>query len=237
MRLGRGGPCGEDVIFIDLHKGLFAVADGAERAGGASQRLMAGFGCMAETFTGMDWEVAHRSGDIPGMVEQFRKTTESLLADIPYGDAATFTALQVLPCDKGTVGVLCHCGDSLLFRFDPPNWFRQISRTNFWMAGRSKKVYQAEAFPAPAGSVFLLATDGIWDLRFSGSSGMEACLIPLIHETPVEEIPGSLLMRYDISDQPVDDVALIAVKPQGLRPSIEQIVIDRHGVDRRVLKI
>jgi len=53
IRPGRGGPSGEDVIFMDLRKGLFAVADGAGRASGASHRFMAKFARMVLGFRGI----------------------------------------------------------------------------------------------------------------------------------------------------------------------------------------
>ena len=146
VRPGRGGPKGEDVIYMDLRKGLFAVADGAGRARGASQRLLSELARMAEGFRGIDWADKRRVSEIPEVLQRFRTAIESILADIPYGDTSTFTALLVLRCDTGPVGLLCHCGDSLLFHFAPETGLRQVSQTNFWMVGRSKKLYQAEAF-------------------------------------------------------------------------------------------
>ncbi len=237
MRLGRGGPQGEDAIFMDLQQGLFAVADGSERASGASQRLTNRLARMAADFRGVGRALTRGSGDVTRVVERFKGAVESVLAAVPYGDATTLTALMVVRCPKETMGILCHSGDSLLYHYNPESGLRQISQTNFWMAGRSKKVYQAEAFPSPAGSVFLLATDGIWDLRFPGPSGMEGCLAESIQETPVAGVPGDLLARYDSGSGTVDDVALIAVRPEGLRRSREQIFVDVHGVCRRTLSL
>ena len=231
MRPGRGGPSGEDVIFMDLRKGLFAVADGAGRASGASHRFMAKFARMVLGFRGIDWVQTRRSSEMLEVFEQFKTSTESILADISYGEASTFTALLVLRCDTGSVGLLCHCGDSLLFQFDPETGLRQVSQTNFWMVGRSKRLYQTEGFPAPAGSIFVLATDGISDLRFSEPARMKGCLARSIQENPVEAVPGDLLARYDVSTSPVDDLALIVVRPEGLGPSQEQVFITAHGVD------
>lgn len=154
-----------------------------------------------------------------------------MLAQIPYGDATTFTALKVLRCDTGNRGILCHCGDSLMFMFDPQWGLRQITQTNFWLAGRSKKVYQADAFPVPSGAIFLLSTDGISDLRFAGSVGMQACLVHSIKNRSVDKVPEDLLSQYDQSRQPVDDIALIALSPEHLRPSEEQVFIDIDGVN------
>lgn len=225
VRPGRGGPKGEDVIYMDLRKGLFAVADGAGRARGASQRLLSELARMAEGFRGIDWADKRRVSEIPEVLQRFRTAIESILADIPYGDTSTFTALLVLRCDTGPVGLLCHCGDSLLFHFAPETGLRQVSQTNFWMVGRSKKLYQAEAFSAPAGSVFILATDGISDLQFSRFQGMEGCLVRSIRENPVEDVPGDLLARYDVSSWPVDDLALITIRPEGLGASQERIFL------------
>jgi hypothetical protein len=230
MRPGRGGPQGEDAVFMDLQKGVFAVADGAGRASGASRRLMAGFGDALAHVDGMDWALVHPDSDLQSILARFRKTVESMLGNIPYGDATTFTALKVLRCGSGIMGILCHCGDSLIFQFDPETGLRQITQTNFWLAGRTPKVYQAESFFAPAGTVFLLTTDGISDFRFPGPFGISACLTHAIRNTPVDQIPKELLAEYDQSLQPVDDIALIAVSPEHFEPSETQIFIDIQGV-------
>ncbi len=225
IRPGRGGPKGEDVIFMDLRKGLFAVADGAGRARGSSQRFLARFARVAARFRGIDWANLHRSSEIPVILDRFKTATESILAETPYGDASTFTGLLLLQCDTGPAGILYQCGDSLLLQYTQETGLRQISKTNFWMVGRSKKLYQAGAFPVPPGSVFILATDGISDLRFSEPARMEGCLARSIRENPVESVPGDLLARYDVSTLPVDDLALIAVRPEGLGASREQVFL------------
>ena len=225
VRPGRAGPNGEDAIFMDLRKGLFAVADGTGRARGASQRFLSRFARMAAGFRGIDWAQTHTSDEIPEALRRFKGATESILAETPYGESSTFTGLLLLQCDKGPVAILCHCGDSLLFRFTPETGIQQVSRTNFWMVGRSKKLYQAEAFPVPPGSIFLLATDGISDLRFTGFGGMKNCLALSIRANPVEAVPGDLLKRYDTSPWPVDDLALITVRPEGLGASQERILL------------
>jgi len=232
MRPGRGGPHGEDAVFMDLQKGSFAVADGAGRASGASRRLMVRFAQSMGTLAGMDGALTQSQSDLPRTLGRFRKTVESLLADIPYGDATTFTALKLLRCDTGIMGVFCQCGDSLMFQFDPVSGLQQMTRTNFWLAGRTKEVYQAEAFWAPPGAIYLLATDGLSDLRFPRSRGMPTCLIHAILNTPVDQVPKVLLTQYDHSRQPVDDIALIGLSPEHLDPSEEQVFIDVHGVTR-----
>jgi len=233
MRPGRGGPQGEDAIFMDLQNGIFAVADGAGRASGASRRLTVRFAQSVAAVVGMGWPLTHAENEVPKILGRFRKTVESLLADIPYGDATTFTSLKLHRCDTGIMGVFCHCGDSLMFQFDPVSGVRQITQTNFWLAGRTRKVYQAEAVSAPPGTVFLLSTDGIGDLLFPRPPGMPACLVQSIQNTPADRIPGYLLTRYDQSRQPVDDIAMIAVSPEHLDPSDERIFIDIHGVVRQ----
>jgi len=230
MRPGSGGGC-EDAVFVDLKRGVFAVADGAGRSSGASRRLMSRFGEIVSDFEGVNLSFFHRSGD--AVLEHFKGAVEQMLADIPYGDAGTLTALKLLRCGGGTTALLCHCGDSLLFCLDPHSGLRQVSQTNFWLAGRSKKVYQAEAFPVSPGAVFLLATDGISNLCFPGPYGMTACLTETIGATPVEKIPGELLARYDNSRQPVDDVALVSVSSESVSGSGLQVFVDIHGVRRQ----
>jgi len=233
MRLGRYGPYGEDAIFVDLQKGVFAVADGTGRASGASLRFIARFACAASSLRDLNWAKTLEIGETPAVLARFKAETESILADTAYGETSTFTALLLLRTDRGTMGLLCHSGDSLAFQFVPGSGLRQLTQTNFWMVGRSKKLYQVESIPAPAGSVFLLATDGISDLRFPCSCGMSDCLARSIREVPVEAVPSDLLARYDLSTEPVDDVALVAVRPDGFRPSEEQIFVNVHGVDCR----
>jgi len=201
------------------------VADGADRSKGASHRFMKRFAGMVENFAGIGGGTTYLAGEIPILLERFRTHTETLMAQSPYTDASTLTALLLVPVTEGFEGLLFHCGDSLLLRFTPETAMEQVSESNFWLLGRSKKLYQVERVSVPWGSVFVLTTDGISDLKFPGTFGMEGCLAQCILEHPVEAVPRKFIGDYDRSPSPVDDLAMVAVRPEEFGSCTERVFL------------
>lgn len=227
VRHGKGGPWGGDALLMDTKRRLFAVADSPPRAGNASYGFLHAFRRMAARSRAFQPEDLQSTDDMEDLLFRVRRETEVLMESIPCEEASTFTGLLLAETKGRHAGLLLHAGDSLLFQFTPGSGVRQISRTNFWMVGRSRCLFQAEVFPSPPGSLFLLATDGLFDLAFPNPWGMEGCLARTLEETPVEKVPEVLLERYDPQTPTMDDLALVAIRPEGLGGAREDVFVGR----------
>lgn len=203
-----------DCVFADFKNGFFAVADSSRRHQTASRKFLLKVGPIIEGLGEFHSRKTFPVEAVKEMTQRLRERTESVLAKIPFTESCTFTGLLLVKSDAGLKGILLHTGDSLLFRYEPEGKFEQISETNFWMVGRSKKLYQAELVEVPKGATFILATDGISDLTFSDYATRDACLVELIRNVKVEDIPGKLLEDFDSRTSPVDDFGFVIFRPE-----------------------
>jgi len=218
--IGAPGPVTSgDCVLVDFRKCLFAVADSPDRQPGASRSFLVKFGRLIEGLDDIDPLKTYTFSAFKEIKRLLDEETKAILATIPYGDSCTFTGILVAKTDNGLKGIVLHTGDSLLFQYAPGKKLAQISKTNFWMVGRSSVLYQVDMIDIEEGATFILATDGISDLMFPKDPGRDECLARLINTVKVEDIPGKLLDKYDTSRRPVDDLAIVTLKPQSFSPS------------------
>jgi hypothetical protein len=224
---GLHNAVGGDCVLMDFSKGLFAVADSPERQPSASQLFFVKFGKVLQAFSEFDPREIYPVERLHEIGKILKERTESLLAGIPYWESCTFTGLLIARTDGGLKGIMMHMGDSFLFQHVPGGKMTQISKTNFWMVGRSAKLYEFHVMDIPGGATLLLATDGISDLVFSKNTGRDGCLGVLMESADVDKISDKLLEGYDTGPRPVDDLGLVLFKPERFCPSKDRIIL--HG--------
>jgi hypothetical protein len=152
---GRGLHRGNgDCLLLDGLQRLIGVADGTERSPQVSRRFLQ---CLSDRF---------QAGP-PGSDYERRafllETTQSVLDQFSYEDRTTF--LCVLPEEDGSLYYVSG-GDSLLLHIN--NARTQISlcnHPNMAFVGRSRDIPDYGHIKAQKGDLFLLATDGLWDLH------------------------------------------------------------------------
>ncbi|MBW1678027.1 MAG: SpoIIE family protein phosphatase, partial [Deltaproteobacteria bacterium] len=214
-----------DCVVADFKNGFFAVADSSRRHKIASRKFLLKISRIIEELGEVQFRTIFPVEAVKGMVQQLRERTESVLAKIPYTESCTFTGLLLVKSDVGLKGILLHAGDSLLFRDEPGGKLEQISETNFWMVGRSRKLYQSELIEVPKGATFILTTDGISDLAFSDYAARDACLVELIRDVEVEDIPDKLIEGFDSQPSPVDDLGFVILRPERIPPKGDRIIM------------
>ncbi|MEW6529964.1 MAG: hypothetical protein AB1473_03945 [Thermodesulfobacteriota bacterium] len=213
-----------DSLLMDFGHSFFAVADGSGRSGGASTALLVKFDQMIQRLSGHDPLQAYPAEKVGDIIRKIEMESESILQTISLSESSTLTGILIIHTDEGLRGIVLHSGDSLLFQFVPGDELKQMSKTNFWMIGRSSRLYQIDDVNIPPGTIFVLTTDGISDLVFPGSTGRDGCLTKLLGEVGVEEVPERLLSKYDVSPLPVDDLGMVVLKPE-LLPFVGRTVM------------
>jgi len=212
-----------DCILIDGSCGLVALADGAERSPNASRDFLvqlAGQLCQSEPKAWPD-----RQGWLLDAVHQ-------VLDGFAYEERTTFICL--LAGEEGA-GFYVSGGDSLLFLLDPSAArIRFSNRSNMGFAGRSKRVMDSGKISAGQGDLFLLASDGLWDLL----SGRRRDLIRFVFEElqagPFHTFPERLVRAKHPSfrgalDQPYDDLSILLVSPGGLARVRSRMLVGGTG--------
>jgi len=223
-----------DAILLDFRRRFFAVSDGSSRNPGTAGFLLSRISGELENWPELDEHSPLSPAGVEKIKARLKRKVERAMAAVPYFESCTLTGLLLVETKQGPTGLVVHTGDSLLFHYRADLGLRQISKTNFWLAGRSKRLYQLDQTDIPPGSVFLLATDGLADLVFPEGAGREETLSRCLGHNEVEDVPDRLLGWYDLRDSLVDDLSLIALRPEGLRPCPTRVILGRVDPEDRL---
>jgi hypothetical protein len=215
-----------DCVLMDLRKGLFAVSDSSNRFPTASRRFLRKLVWALEGLP----SPAPRTTLGPEAFERFSRSvveaSEQVMQTIPYTESCTFTGILVGRTATGSRGVLFHTGDSLLYEVDrKTRAFRSMTRSNFWMVGKSKRFFQVEEIEIASEAIFLLATDGVADLSSGDQDDRNDSLADFAARYPVEEIPERLIEAIDTREATTDDLVIVALDPNRLRSSEATILL------------
>ena len=146
-----------------------------------------------------------------------QETAQQVLDKFNYEERTTFLCLLV---HEDGSAVYINGGDSLLFHLEPRAskvLFR--NRSNMGFAGRSTRIMDSGRLLAKQGDLFLLASDGVWDLLGGGESGnLIRNFFELLKTTPFPVLPERLVKRkhpafQDVNSRPHDDLSVLLVDP------------------------
>ena len=205
-----------DNILIDLENRFFAVADGADRSPDASYYFLKKALEMFKNWSEPRTNTAMGPERIRRVVFKLETQINEIMAETPFNQNCTFTGVLVLRGANEYWLAAAHTGDSRLFRFFPGEGLSEISKSNFWLVGKSNRLYQMEMFPCRPNEVFFLITDGMDGLIFPESETAATALAKLIGSRPVEDLPGLILDKFDQREGPKDDLGFLFLKPDGL---------------------
>ncbi|MFH1139038.1 MAG: hypothetical protein V1816_23405 [Pseudomonadota bacterium] len=205
-----------DRLLIDLENRFFAVSDGADRSPEASYYFLNQALEMAE-----NWPELRQGGCLtPEKVREIGFKLETLvnelMAGTPFNQNCTFTGVLVLETAQGPWLAVAHAGDSRLYGYLPGGDLTEISKPNFWLVGKSTRLYQMELVPCRPGEIFLLATDGLDGLAFPEGEPAARALARLMLNYPVEDLPGLVFEKFDRREGPKDDLGFMFLRPDGL---------------------
>jgi serine/threonine protein phosphatase PrpC len=224
---GLSNPVGiGDCAYIDFTCGFFAVADGSDRNTSASREFMRMFSRMLYDKLFLSSRKVYSAQDIIALKEKLIIEAEKLLVEFSFRDSCTFTGVLHVKTNRGIIAVIFHMGDSLLFSCNLRlRTVRQVTKSNFWMVGRSQHFSQVEEMPIDSDTCLLLATDGIRDISFQPWNSHEELMMEVFSQFSPEEVPGELVQMSKNSAQGYDDLALIAIDPYSLSDSSGRFII------------
>jgi len=215
-----------DCMLLDFRKGFFAVADGSDRNSSSSRDFMLRFARLLETLPDVGCRKSLNDSDRSALQAEVERGSEEILAKMSFTDSSTFTGVLILKTDSGCQGLVLHTGDSLLLQCDPgEGTVRQVTRSNFWMVGRTKRFFQVEYITFSDETRLLLSTDGFSYLKAPAAERREEFVCRLFGEQPVEGIPDILIDGYDAGDIAKDDLALISLAPAAIRYRDQRVIL------------
>lgn len=213
-RPGRAARKSGDGILIDMERRFFAISDSAPRSPGTAEEVLSGI-LRAMKTDAADPAGITRCEDAEARFEPFKAFIEAELEHVSSFESCTLTGLLIVEGPERRQGILLHTGDSLLFQYSPDQGLVQISQTNFWMVGRSNRLFQAEILDIPPDAVFLMATDGLLEWIYRSKQGLKT-LSELIAATTLDDFLNALLKRYGTPHGETDDLGLLIFDPARL---------------------
>jgi hypothetical protein len=218
-----------DCIILDFENRFFGLSDSSDRDPGASKRFLVQFDRLLSSIAPKPNAMqTFGSKDLKRWIDGLARKTNSLLLDLKGNGSCTFTGLHILNTSNGCVSVLMHTGDSALYEFVPnkQKLFRK-TENNFWMVGRTDKLYQVATLEFDSKSIFIMTTDGMPDLRDASTSAPKEKALKILCHNAVEDIPRKLITHEILESGLHDDVAVIAIAPQKLIASNRKILIEQ----------
>jgi len=221
---GKPIPAIGDCVLLNFESGLFALSDSSDRDPGLSRRFLLRFDRMVSNSARMRLDHKINSREIPAIVERLYHECCKILETLRGMASCTFTGIQLLKTDRGTDGLIFHTGDSRLYEYDPLS--RELTTLvvpNFWLIGRTEKLFQLAEFRIKPQALFILSTDGVPAL--SDNPAGKPGVTEIIHDRRVEEIPDAIMNMGVPAGRFQDDAALIALSPGNVKPAKKRIVI------------
>ncbi len=215
-----------DCVLMDFRRGFFAVSDSSNRFPTASRRFLRKLTEVLEALPSAEPGGNLTRTEFDRLVRTVIDGSEKVLETIPYTESCTFTGILVARTEEGKKGLLLHTGDSLLFEVDrKTGTSRTVTRSNFLMVGKSKRLFQVDEIEIAPGTLFILATDGVSDLDAPGRLNRHDSVAEFARRYPVEEIPDRLMEAIDFQEGATDDLVIVALDPGNLRSSETTILL------------
>jgi serine/threonine protein phosphatase PrpC len=215
-----------DCLYLDFSSGFFAVADGSDRNTSASREFMGMFSRMLAGKLFLSFRKCYDAGEIVALKEQLVTEAEKLLVEFSFRDSCTFTGVMFLRTISGIIAVILHTGDSVLISCNLRDKTAQLlTKSNFWMVGRSQHFFQVEEMSVDEDDRLLLATDGLRDIPAKPGISHEKLILQLFAECGPEDIPDRLSSMRRIVSHGCDDLAIIAINPYFLPDSYGRFII------------
>jgi hypothetical protein len=206
-----------DSILMNFSKAFFAVSDSSARSPKASHEFLLRLNKVLDDNFSFHPEILCTSEKLDKIKNDLTRRAEVLFNLTPRGESCTLTGVHIVRTRTGTKGILFHIGDSFLFQLVPKTGeFKQITKNNVWMVGRSKRFFQVEVFEIKQGTVLILSTDGFSDLNFLNHADRNEFVVKLAGEYPVEDLPDKILENIGGRKTPVDDIGIIFLYPDQL---------------------
>ena len=207
--------CG-DSILINLNKRVFAIADSPDWNEAASKSFLKAFN---------EWLQDNKYNQHASMCNETLDNYETklveninyLISNVDYFSPTTFSCLIIIPNKENKLkGLILHCGDSCIFKIDlRRKLISLMSRTNFSMIGRTKKISQVDYVDIDEDTRFMLCSDGIHALNRKNKK-LEQMILDCFEMHAIDSIPDILINGHKGYSQYNDDVSIVVLNPNML---------------------
>ena len=215
-----------DCVLLNFETGFFAISDSSDRDPGSSRRFLTRFDQMIYDSSGFSMEKRINTHDLQIVKDKLALESDIILDSVMGLSSCTFTGLVLLNSDKGLMGLVLHTGDSDLYEYDPSSHqFYELTRKNFWMVGKTKKLFQIDTIEIMTPKILILATDGVGLAPTMKKSELRTELAKIVHCSDVEDVPKEIINKTRPINGFEDDAAVIALATKNLEYGNRKIII------------
>jgi len=223
----RGSHRNGDRILLDFADNFFAISDSSDRNPESSAKCLLSFAGVMQDCHGEQLNKRIKTADLENLMLGLALQSEAILSGMKGNALCTFTGIRILKMWKGMKGILMHTGDSSLYECAPGNKrITKLTKSNFWMVGKTDRFYQIDLVDIKPDVLLLLATDGIPDLTNTSGDNYNNDTNRIIFSHPVEEIPQKLIEAVARQCSLNDDAAVLSVLPGRIHPSDRRILLE-----------
>lgn len=204
-----------DCLLLNFQTGFFAVSDSSDRNPCVSRRLLIQFDQMLVRTAFNSSQRLLSIGRLNSMKDEFAVESENILESAIGSSSCTITGIYLVDTDVGRAGVIFHTGDSGLYKFDfLSSRFHELTERNFWMVGRSRKLFQISVIEFGSPTSLIMATDGLPIFLAVRKSKMCSELTTIIKNEDISDIPEKFVDKLRPVNGFEDDAAAIAISMQ-----------------------
>jgi len=150
-----------DAVLVDLKNSFVALSDGSGRNPSFSREILLNLSRLAETTAGRGLR-SPRCIEDGDCIREFMQSVETLTGGLTGRGSATLSAMFFTGDGEATRYVLFHTGDSRIYR-SGRGVDTLISRSNFWLVGKSQNLFQVETGILDRDEILLVMSDGWHD--------------------------------------------------------------------------
>lgn len=215
-----------DSVLLNFQMGFFAISDSSDRDPGSSRRLLTQFDQMICDSPGISMEKRINSSDLQVVKDKLAHESDKILDSVMGLSSCTFTGLHLFNTDEGLRGLVLHTGDSDLYEYDLSSQeFYELTEKNFWMVGKTRKLFQIDIIQILTPKILIMATDGVGLSLTMNKSELRTELAEIVHCGDVENIPKQIMNKTRPIDGFEDDAAVIALATQSLDYSNKKVIM------------
>lgn len=223
--LGRPAPIGDSLI-MNFETGFFAVCDGSDRNPYASWQFLLCFEKMVATNAPLKFHEPVKMNHLNLLKDTFVHESNRLLDTALGACSCAITGICLAHTEAGPAGIIFHTGDSSLYEFDSSiSRVRELTQRNFWMVGKTRKLFQISVAEISFSNCLILSTDGVPLFIHLQQPEIHSQLSRILCGETISDAPENIMNMMRPVDGFEDDAAVICLSISGMRAAKKRIIM------------
>ncbi len=224
-QLGPPTPIGDSWI-MNFETGFFAVCDGSDRNPQASWKFLIQFERMVANTAAMKLAKPLKTHQLIVLKEKFDAESRKLLNSALGSFSCAITGICLAHTEVGLAGIILHTGDSSLYEFDSStSSVGELTQRNFWLVGRTKKLFQISISEISLSKSLILSTDGVPLFIHLQKPEIRSTISRIVRKETISDAPEKIINMMRPVDGFEDDATVISLSMSGIHAAKKRMII------------